>query len=444
MKEKVAVISLGCAKNQVDAEIMLYSLKEAGFQIESEPSHANVVIINTCGFIESAKKEALENIFEIAKLKAEAESPISKIIVTGCLSQRYQEEIADELPEVDAFLGVASRDKIADAVRAVLADENYSDFEPIANYKVGGKRILSTPPYMAYLKIADGCSNRCAYCAIPYIRGDYKSRPMEEILEEARALAADGVFELNVIAQDTTRYGLDLYGRYRLADLLRELCRIDGLKWIRILYAYPDSITDELLEVMASEEKIVHYIDLPLQHSSNSVLKAMNRRSTREGALEIIAKARAVMPDAVLRTTFIVGFPGETQEDFEDLCDFTETAKFDKVGVFEYSPEDNTPAALMEQSVTEAEKRFRREILENVASRVVDGKNESFVGQTLEVVCEGYDRLAECYYGRGAGFAPEVDGGVFFKSEKRLTAGELVKVRVDEVFDYDFIGEAVL
>ncbi len=444
MKEKVAIISLGCAKNQVDAEIMLYQLKKAGYTIASEPAHAKVVIINTCGFIESAKAEALENIFEVAKLKAEAESCVEKIIVSGCLSQRYQGEIIAELPEVDAFLGVASRDRVADAVAAVLAGKNYADFEPISNYKVGGGRILSTPPYTAYLKIADGCSNRCTYCAIPYIRGDYKSRPIEEIAEEARGLAADGVFELNLIAQDTTRYGLDIYGKWRLADLLRELCKIDGFKWIRILYAYPDSITDELIDVMAENEKIVPYIDLPLQHASDKMLSAMNRRSTNGGTRRLIEKIRAKMPNAVLRTTFIVGFPGETDEDFEELCKFTEDIGFDKVGVFEYSPEDGTPAAEMEQTVSEELKAERREILENVASRVVDAKNEAFVGRTLEVVCEGFDRLAECYYGRSREFAPEVDGGIFFKCERKLRPGQLVNVRVDEVMDYDFIGEAVL
>lgn len=443
MKEKVCIISLGCAKNQVDAEIMLSSLRDAGYTIESEPSKAKVVIINTCGFIESAKKEALENIFEVAKLKEEKESPISKIIVTGCLSERYKGEITDELSEVDAFLGVASRDRIVEAVDAVLKGERYSHFEPIANYKVGGKRILSTPFYSAYLKIADGCSNRCTYCAIPYIRGDYKSRPIEEIVAEARELAADGVFELNVIAQDTTRYGLDLYGEYRLPELLEELCKIEGIKWIRVLYAYPDSITDKLISVMAENEKIVKYIDLPLQHSADTMLKAMNRRSTRAQTLSLIQRIREKMPDAILRTTFIVGFPGESEEDFEDLCSFVEEVGFDKVGVFSYSVEEGTPAAEMEQTVSEEDKAERQETLENIASRVVDAKNEAFVGRTLEVVCEGYDRLAECYYGRSREFAPEVDGGVFFKSKRRPAAGALVKVRVDEVMDYDFIGEEI-
>lgn len=440
---KIAMISLGCSKNQVDAEIMLASLKSAGYELVGDPAKADTVIINTCGFIESAKAEAIENILEVAALKADDTTPVSHIIVSGCLAQRYQDEIASELPEVDAFVGIASRDKIVEAVNAVSQKQKYCDFAPLCEYKPGGDRLLSTPFYTAYLKIADGCDNRCSYCAIPSIRGHFVSRPIEEIVQEAKALAKNGVFELNVIAQDTTRYGIDLYGERRLPKLLSRLCEIDGIKWIRILYAYPDGITDELLDVMAANDKIVNYIDLPLQHASDNILSAMRRRSKQAEVATLIDKIRAKLPDASLRTTFITGFPGESEGDFEILCDFVEKVRFDRVGVFAYSAEEGTPAAEFDNQIDDEIKNERKEEIEKIASRIADEKNKALLGTELEVVVEGYDRLAECWFGRSRYFAPEVDGEIFFTAGSPIEAGEIITVKITEVIEYDLYGEAV-
>lgn len=443
MYMKVAMISLGCSKNQVDAEIMLAGLKKGGYDLTGEPSEADIVIVNTCGFIESAKAESIENILEVAALKADETSPVKAIIVSGCLAQRYKDEMEKELPEVDAFIGIASRDKICEAVQAVAQQNRFFDFAPICDYRPGGDRLLSTPFYTAYLKIADGCDNRCSYCAIPYIRGRYISRPIEEIIAEAQGLAQSGVFELNIIAQDTTRYGLDLYGERKLPLLLAKLCEIEGIKWIRILYAYPDGITDELLDVMAANEKIVNYIDLPLQHASDKILKAMNRRTTQSQVCDIIDKIREKLPDAVLRTTFITGFPGETQEDFEKLCEFTESTRFDKVGVFTFSPEEGTPAAEMPSDIDEETKKERKDEIERIASRIADEKNKELVGRVTPVVVEGYDRLAECWFGRSRFYAPEVDGEIFFTSASPLAIGTVIDVKITDVIEYDLYGEAV-
>ena len=440
---KVAMISLGCSKNQVDAEIMLASLKSAGYELVGDPAKAEIVIINTCGFIESAKAEAIENILEVASLKADDTTPVSHIIVAGCLAQRYQDEIADELPEVDAFLGIASRDKIVDAIKAVSQQNKYCDFAPLCEYTPGGDRLLSTPFYTAYLKIADGCDNRCSYCAIPYIRGKFISRPIDEIVAEAKALAENGVFELNVIAQDTTRYGLDLYGERKLPELLSRLCEIEGIKWIRILYAYPDGITDELIDVMASNDKIVNYIDLPLQHASDNVLKAMRRRGTQSDILSTIEKIREKMPNASLRTTFITGFPGESEQDFKTLCDFVEKVRFDKVGVFAYSAEEGTPAAEFDNQIDEDVKNARKEEIEKIACRIADEKNKKLLGKETSVVVEGYDRLAECWFGRSRYYAPEVDGEIFFTASSPIQIGEITTVKITEVVEYDLYGEAV-
>ena len=440
---KVAMISLGCSKNQVDAEIMLASLKSAGYELVGDPAKAEIVIINTCGFIESAKAEAIENILEVASLKADDTTPVSHIIVSGCLAQRYRDEIASELPEVDAFLGIASRDKIVDAVKAVSQQNKYCDFAPLCEYNPGGDRLLSTPFYTAYLKIADGCDNRCSYCAIPYIRGKFISRPIDEIVAEAKALAENGVFELNVIAQDTTRYGLDLYGERKLPELLSRLCEIEGIKWIRILYAYPDGITDELIDVMASNDKIVNYIDLPLQHASDNVLKAMRRRGTQSDILSTIEKIREKMPNASLRTTFITGFPGESEGDFKTLCDFVEKVRFDKVGVFAYSAEEGTPAAEFDNQIDEDVKNARKEEIEKIACRIADEKNKKLLGKETSVVVEGYDRLAECWFGRSRYYAPEVDGEIFFTASSPIQIGEIITVKITEVVEYDLYGEAV-
>ncbi len=440
---KIAMISLGCSKNQVDAEIMLASLKSAGYELVGDPAKAETVIINTCGFIESAKAEAIENILEVAALKADDTTPVSHIIVSGCLAQRYQNEIAVEFPEVDAFIGIASRDKIVQAVETVSSKQKYCDFAPLCEYTPGGDRLLSTPFYTAYLKIADGCDNRCSYCAIPSIRGKFVSRPIQEIVQEAASLAQNGVFELNIIAQDTTRYGLDLYGERKLPELLSRLCEIDGIKWIRILYAYPDGITDELLDVMAANDKIVNYIDLPLQHASDNMLSAMRRRSKQAEILTLIEKIRAKLPDASLRTTFITGFPGESEQDFDILCDFVEKVRFDRVGVFAYSPEEGTPAAEFDNQIDEDIKNARKEEIEKIASRIADKKNKELLGREIDVVVEGYDRLAECWFGRSRYYAPEVDGEIFFTASSPIQAGEIINVKITDVVEYDLYGEAV-
>ena len=441
MSTRVSCISLGCSKNQVDAEVMLASLREEGFDIVMEPEQSDVVLINTCGFIESAKTEAIENILEMAELKKEGK--IKGIVVSGCLAERYREQLLDELPEVDAVIGVGTMDRVCDAVRAAADGAHFGCFDAKEKGGLGGARLRTTPYYTAYLKIADGCDNCCAYCAIPKIRGRFRSRPMEELVEEARALAADGVTELTLIAQDTTRYGEDLYGEPRLAALLRELCKIEGLRWIRTLYGYVDRVTDELIDVIATEEKVVKYLDLPIQHGSDRMLKRMNRRDTRAGIIAMVKKLRERIPDIVLRTTLIVGFPGETKEDFNELCELVKLLKFDRLGVFTFSAEEGTPAALMTENVSERTKERRREIIMTEQAAISAMKNEQKLGRELTVLVEGFDRYGECWFGRSAADAPEVDGKVFFRAEGTLMAGQYVRVRIDEVMDYDLVGVRV-
>ena len=348
MNYKVGMISLGCTKNQVDAEMLLYTLKERGFQFVSDPEEADAVIVNTCGFIESAKQESIDEILELGNLKREGK--IKAIVVTGCLAERYQDEITKQLYEIDAAVGIGANDKIADVVLKALAGDKVELFPDKLELPLSGGRVQSTPPYTAYLKVAEGCDNCCTYCAIPLIRGRFRSRTMENVLEEARELAAKGVKELNVIAQDTTRYGEDLYGTPQLAKLLKELCKIDGFRWIRVLYCYPDRVTDELIDVMASEDKIVKYIDLPLQHCNGEILRRMNRRGNRDTLTTLLQKIKEKMPDVVLRSTFITGFPGETEEQFEELAEFANDIRFQRLGCFAYSQEEDTPAALMPDS----------------------------------------------------------------------------------------------
>ncbi len=343
MNYKVGMISLGCAKNQVDAEMLLYTLKERGFQFVSDPEEADAVIVNTCGFIESAKQESIDEILELGNLKREGK--IKAIVVTGCLAERYQDEITKQLYEIDAAVGIGANDKIADVVLKALAGDKVELFPDKLELPLSGGRVQSTPPYTAYLKVAEGCDNCCTYCAIPLIRGRFRSRTMENVLEEARELAAKGVKELNVIAQDTTRYGEDLYGTPQLAKLLKELCKIDGFRWIRVLYCYPDRVTDELIDVMASEDKIVKYIDLPLQHCNGEILRRMNRRGNRDTLTTLLQKIKEKMPDVVLRSTFITGFPGETEEQFEELAEFANDIRFQRLGCFAYSQEEDTSAA---------------------------------------------------------------------------------------------------
>ena len=443
MSDKTAVsfISLGCAKNQINTEIMIAAVKNAGYDITGEPEKSKVCVINTCGFIEDAKKEALETFFEAAALKREKK--IEKIIVCGCLAQRYEREIADELYEADGFVGVGSFQRIAEAVEKVLSGQRVMFFDDISNLQLEGERFVISPPFSTYLKIADGCSNRCSYCAIPLIRGSFRSRPMENILSEAKALAQSGTKELIVIAQDTSNYGIDIYGRRALPELLNELCKIDGIEWIRIMYLYPDKITDELIDVIKTQAKIVKYIEMPIQHASKNVLSAMNRPGDSDSLLSLVQTLRERIPGVILRTTVMVGFPGETDEDFEELCVFLKRARFDRLGVFAFSSETGTPAAEMQNEVQDDVKTARAETVELLQSQIVLEKSDALVGQTFEVICEGFDRFAECYFGRSYMEAPDIDGKIFFSSENIVCSGDIVRVRITECMDFELIGEIV-
>lgn len=440
MNYKVGIVSLGCAKNQVDAEMLLFTLKNRGFKIVNDPADADAVIVNTCGFIESAKQESIDEIIELGKLKREG--TIKAIVVTGCLAERYQNEITKQLYEVDAAIGIGANSQIADIVLDALNGRKTELFPDKSLLPLEGGRVQSTPFYTAYLKIAEGCDNCCTYCAIPLIRGHFRSRQPDDVVKEAERLAQKGVKELNVIAQDTTRYGEDLFGEPYLAKLLKRLCKIDGFRWIRVLYCYPDRITDELIDVMASEEKIVNYIDIPLQHCSGEVLKNMNRKGDRESLTRLLNKIKAKMPDVVFRSTFITGFPGETQQQFEELSEFAAEIKFQRLGCFPYSREEDTKAALMENQIDDETKQKRADIIMEHQQSVMAQYCESLIGSELEVLVEGYDKLAECYFGRSYADAPEVDGCVFFtcKGEKPK-AGDFVKVKITDYMGCDPIGE---
>lgn len=439
MKAKIAMVSLGCSKNQIDAEIMLKSLQKAGYELVSEAGLSDVTIVNTCGFIQSAKEEAIENILELATLKKEG--TIKAIIVTGCLAERYKDEIMTEMDEVDAVLGIGAYDRLEEAIEKALNKEKMSAYDKKEKLSLNGERLLTTLPYYAYIKIAEGCDNCCSYCAIPSIRGRFRSRPMEEIVEEASALAKDGVRELVVIAQDTTRYGEDLYGEYKLAELLKRLSKVEDLKWIRVLYCYPDKITDELIEVIASEEKIVKYLDIPIQHCNKDVLSAMNRGMDKESITALMKKLRERVPGITLRTTLIVGFPGETKENFEELCEFVGEVKFDRLGAFTYSAEEGTKAASFDNQIDEDEKIRRAEIIMDEQGVIMERLNEEKIGKTIEVLVEGFDKFGECYFGRSEADAPDIDGKIFFTSKKKHIMGDFCQVTIDEVMDYDLIGE---
>ncbi len=440
MPIRVGMVSLGCSKNQVDAERMLYKISERGFQLVGDAALADIAIINTCGFIESAKQEAIETILEFAELKKEGR--IRKIIITGCLAQRYREEILAELPEADAVVGIGCNEDICDVIDHVLANEQFTRFEDKEKLPLTGGRIQTTLPFFSYLKIAEGCSNCCSYCAIPSIRGKFRSVPMEELLKEAAELAEDGVRELVVIAQDSTRYGEDLYGKLMLPELLTKLCRIPQLKWIRVLYCYPERITDELLHVIAREEKIVKYIEMPIQHCDGEILRKMNRTGDEESLKRLIAHIRETIPGVILRTTLITGFPGETAEQFESLAEFVKETEFDRLGCFAYSPEEGTPAAELDGQIDDVEKQHRADIIMEQQAIIMGRKNQLLRGALVETVVEGYDRYGECYFGRSAADAPDIDGKIFFTSkERRLVPGTFVKVRVNEIMDYDLIGD---
>ena len=440
MAYRIGLVSLGCEKNRVDAEMMLAKLQQRGYQLVEDAAMGDVAIVNTCGFIDAAKQESIEEILELAKLKEEGR--IQAIVVTGCMAERYREEILKELPEVDAVVGIGANNDLAGVIEQVLAGKQVQSFPEKENMPLSGDRVQTTPSYFSYLKIADGCDNRCTYCAIPMIRGRFRSRSMEDILEEANTLAQRGVKELMVIAQDTTRYGEDRYGKLMLPELLTQLCKIDSIRWIRLLYCYPDRLTEELMDVIAREEKIVKYLDLPLQHCNGRVLKAMNRHGNREELTRLLKKVREKIPDITLRTTFIVGFPGETQEEFEDLAEFVKEIEFDRMGCFTYSQEEGTPAARMKDQVEEEEKVRRQELLMEAQMRIMERKNQALIGKTLTVLCEGFDRYAECWFGRSEADAPEVDGKVFFTHQgKKPALGQFVPVTITDTMDCDLIGE---
>ena len=440
MNYKIGMISLGCPKNQVDAEHMLALMDAEGWEIVDYVDGCDAVIVNTCGFIDDARKEAIENILDMVELKKEG--VISKIIVTGCLAQRYKNEIVKEIPEVDAVIGIGANGDIIKTVEEVMSGvDTIENYPPQCELPLEGQRILTTPQYWAYLKIGEGCSNRCTYCTIPSIRGNMRSRSMENVIDEAKQLAESGVKELILIAQDTTSYGLDLYGELKLPELLNELCKIDSIEWIRLLYCYPDRITDELIETMKNQEKVVNYIDLPLQHADDKILKAMNRRGDQALIRNVISKLRTEIPDVVIRTTFIVGFPGEGEEEFETLAEFVNEIEFDRLGVFTFSPQEGTPAFDMEDQVDEDIKTRRGEVIMQDQYSIMEEKNNEKIGKTYRVVVEDYDGYSDSYTGRTYMDAPEIDGLVKFTSHKDLDIGDFVDVEIFDVEDYDLIGE---
>ena len=442
MNKKVGIVSLGCAKNQVDAEMLLFTLRGRGYTIVDDPAKADAVIVNTCGFIDSAKQESIDEIIELGNLKREGK--IKAIIVTGCLAERYQDEITKQLYEIDAAVGIGANEQIADVVEQVLGGNGTLELFPDKlDLPLEGGRVLSTPFYTAYLKIAEGCDNKCTFCAIPMIRGKFRSRKIENLIEEAKGLAADGVRELNIIAQDTTRYGEDLYGKPSLDKLLTELCKIDGLHWIRVLYCYPDSITDELIDVMAREEKIVNYIDLPLQHCNSEILRKMHRRGDRASLTALLNKMREKIPNVIFRSTFITGFPGETEEQFEELAEFAKEMNFQRLGCFAYSQEEDTPAAKMPDQLDDDVKQQRADIIMEHQQQVMAEYCESLLDTDIEVLVEGFDRLAECWYGRTYADAPEVDGCVFFTSPQKPQIGSFVTVHITDYLGCDPYGEII-
>ena len=437
---KVGVVSLGCPKNQCDAELMLAKIADAGYKIVPEAGLADVVVINTCGFITSAKEEAIEEIMEAINRKNDGIN--KRIIVTGCLAQRYQEQMDTEFPEIDGVLGIGRNDAIVETIEKVLAGERVIDFGNVENHNMEGKRMQSTLSHYAYLRIADGCDNCCTYCAIPQIRGRFRSRKIEDIVKEAETLVSGGVKEFVVIAQDTTRYGEDIYGKLALPDLLRELVKLD-VKWIRLLYCYPERMTDELIDMIASEPKICKYIDLPLQHCDAEILKDMNRTGDRASLTALVKKLRERIPGLTLRTTFITGFPGETEAQFTELAEFANEIKFDRLGCFAYSQEDGTPAADFPNQVDEREREHRAEIIMEQQEIRVTEAQQALVGTETEVVCEGYDRLFEMYFGRDASYAPEIDGMIYFSAKRRLRTGEFVKIRFTDSLDNNLIGKMI-
>ncbi len=437
---KIGLVSLGCSKNQVDAERMLSSLVGEGFELCNDAAMCDAVVINTCGFIEDAKRESIEAILEFCNMKG---SRLKAVAVTGCLAERYREQLAIEIPEVDVVLGIGSNKHLGDALKAAIAGNKTLSFEEKTDLSLEGDRIIINQPYFAYLKVAEGCDNRCCYCAIPDIRGKFRSRRMEDILEEAKKLTAAGVVELNVVAQDTTRYGEDLYGKLMLPELLRELCKIEGVRWIRLLYCYPDRVTDELIDVIAAEPKIVKYIDMPLQHINDGILKSMNRRGDSKLIKEVLGKLRDKIEGVAIRTTFIVGLPGEGEAEFEELCKFVDDCGFERLGCFAYSPEEGTPAFGMEDQVEDEIKHRRADAVMELQMGIAESISRSLVGRQLTVLCEGYDEESGCFIGRSYMDAPDIDTRVYFRSRAGREAGEFVEVIIESASGYDVTGTAV-
>lgn len=434
---KVGMISLGCPKNQVDGEALLAKLAQAGYQIVNEIENSDVMIVNTCGFIEDAKREAIDTILEVAQYKEAG--LISAIVVTGCLAERYQDEILKEMPEVDAVIGIGANSDIVKVCDKALCGIKTSNFPNKCYLPLDGERMLSTPSHWAYLKIAEGCDNRCAYCAIPGIRGDFRSRTIESVVDEAKSLVNRGVKEIILVAQDTTKYGQDLYGEYSLDKLLKELVKIDGLEWIRLFYCYPQRITDSLIDVIANEDKVCKYIDIPLQHSDATVLKNMNRVGDGNDYRVLLNKMREAIPGLALRTTFMVGFPGETDEQFENLCKFVKDMKFDKMGCFTFSPEEDTPAFDMKNQIDEDVKKRRQEVLMNVQFFITESSNKGRVGNVYKVIVDSF--ADGKYTGRSYMDSPEIDSGIIFTSNKELNIGDFVDVKITDFDGYDLIGE---
>ncbi len=438
---KISMVSLGCPKNQVDAEQMLYSLKQAGFEIGVPEADADAIIINTCGFIEDAKSEAIENILEAAQYKTDGNC--KAVIVTGCLAERYRDDVTAEIPEADVCVGIGSNGNIAEIVKNAIEGNAKNSYGAKEDLDLNGKRILGGWPFTAYLKIGDGCDNCCTYCAIPKIRGKMRSRAIEDCVREAKELAAGGVRELIVVAQDTTAYGTDIYGKSKLCDLLCELCKIDGIEWIRTLYTYPERITDEFLQLLASEPKLVKYLDIPIQHINGEILKRMNRRGDNDTLTSLIEKIRSTVPDITLRTTLITGFPGETEEQYEELHQFVREAQFDRLGCFTYSAEEGTIAAELPDQIEDQIKQDRAEHIMETQLDIASAKNEAKIGTVQRVLIEGWDDYIKCYYGRSEADAPEIDGKVFFMAKEQLIIGDFVDVQINDIIEYDLLGEQV-
>ena len=436
---KVLFISLGCDKNLADSEEMLGMLVTHGYEITNDETEANVAIINTCAFIHDAKEESIANILEMARYKEEGQLKV--LLITGCLAQRYKEEIVNEIPEVDAVLGTTSFDDLLEAIDQAFGGERYLEFKDISyTPQVETKRMITTGGHFEYLKIAEGCDKHCTYCIIPKVRGDFRSVPMEHLLEEAQNLADGGVKELILVAQETTVYGKDLYGKKSLHILLQKLCEIKGIRWIRVLYCYPEEIYDELIETIRDEKKICHYLDIPIQHASDRILKRMGRRTSKQELIDIVGKLRKEIPDIVLRTTLITGFPGETEEDHEELKEFVDAMEFDRLGVFTYSPEEDTPAAEMTDQIPEEVKEERRDELMELQQEISYDRGQDRIGQELLVMIEGKVADESAYIGRTYGDAPKVDGYIFVQTSELLMTGDFAKVRVTGALEYDLIG----